>query len=90
MKIKRVDRYVFQGKEYRTLEQVKAEIENQIGAIIDEITNGNNALSVPKSKLHILGQITKPEIRKKLVELLNIEVDINDGYDDPSNIFDLF
>jgi len=83
--INKIERYAYNGKEYRTLPQVKTAIENELGALIYDI----DVTLTPKHRLHILMSLI--ENHDVYSKLLTNTVDISDDnmYSDDKNIFDI-
>lgn len=71
MLIKEITRYELQGKEFTRLQHVKTHVENQLGAILDEIFNICPPAQA-QNKLKVLEFISKKDTREKLTFLLNI------------------
>lgn len=72
MKIKEVKKYIYKGKEYNSLLELKNEIENIIGLeVLDKIVR----VCPPqkhKDLFKLLEVLCSPEVRKVLTECLNI------------------
>ena len=83
--INKIERYAYNGKEYRTLSQVKTAIEDELGKLIDDI----DITLTPKHRLHILMSLR--ENHDAYSKLLTNTVDISDDnmYRDDKNIFDI-
>jgi len=83
--INKIERYAYNGKEYRTLPQVKTAIENELGSLIYDI----DVTLTPKHRLHILMSLI--ENHDVYSKLLTNTVDISDDimYSDDQNIFDI-
>ena len=83
--INKIERYVYNGKEYRTLPDIKTAIEGALGALIDDI----DITLTPKHKIHILmSLVNNHDVYSKL---LTTTVDISDDnmYRDDKNILDI-
>lgn len=83
-KIKTVIRYVFKGKEYKTLQDIKEEIHNTIGLeVIDKI----NRVCPPikhKDLFNLLEVLCKKDVRDVLMDCYSHTVTFYDEYyDDP-------
>lgn len=72
MKVIEIKKYLYKGKEYKSLESVKDEVHNTIGIeIIDKI----NRVCPPqkhKDLLNMLEVLCSPEVRKVLMECYNV------------------
>jgi len=90
MKIKEVTRYVYKDKEYKSLKEVKTAVENTIGEeVIDKI---NKTIEIRhKDLITLMDLLCSPDIRKCLVESLNITFEkyIDEEETETINIFDL-
>jgi len=87
--IKTMVRYQYEGKEFNDLSKVKKEVENSIGAIIDQFDLPSIRLT-PKQRLHILEVISNN--KKGLRALLNVTFEVEGdhfGQDYNKNILDL-
>jgi hypothetical protein len=83
VKINKAIRYTFEGKDYKSLEEISKIITERLGSLIDK-------RSIPiKERLALYDWLL--ENRKQLVELLSIEMNISEDalYEDSKNIFDL-
>lgn len=85
MDIQRIEIYKLNGKEYRKLKDIKTEIENNIGNIIDKVC----PLLTPKQKLSLLQVII--DNKKELVKNLSITINMNEDnfQGDSQNILDI-
>jgi hypothetical protein len=65
--IEQVTRYKFNGKEYKTLNKIKQEIEDDLGKIIDSM----DVTMTPRQKLNIFNTLvsSKSQVIKLLVVL---------------------
>jgi hypothetical protein len=75
MKIKAIQKYLYKGKEYNSLEEIKEEIHNIIGLeVLDKI---NRVCPPQKHKdfIKMLDVLCSPEVRKVLVECFNVKFD---------------
>lgn len=86
MDIQKIEIYKLNGKEYRSLKQIKTEVENIIGEIIDQV----NPRLTPKQKLDFLQVIIKN--KKELCSALSIGIDLDDTnlHGDYKNILDIY
>lgn len=86
MEVKRIEKYQYKGKEYKSLQDIYTELQNGLGVIIDRF----DVTLTPKQKLNILKGIVKD--KKTLIGLLSVEIDNSDNslYGDFKNILDLF
>jgi len=83
--IKAQTRYHYKGKDYRRVQDLRVQVESEIGQIIDKVSP---RLS-PKTALSLLQVII--ENRKELIDLLDMDVEniYNEGlHDAEMNIFD--
>ena len=62
--------YPYKGKDYKNLKDLRTQIENEIGKIIDKL----NRRLAPKEALDLLNIIIAN--KSELVELLSVEVDL--------------
>jgi hypothetical protein len=72
MKIKSVTRYIFKGKEYSSLEEIKEEIHNTIG---EEVLDRIEKTCPPqhhKDFIKMLDILCDPAVRKVLIECYNV------------------
>lgn len=86
MEITEIITYKYNGKIYTSLKEVKAAVENKIGAIIDE----SDVTLTPKQKLNLLAAIVKN--KKELSQILDVTFTIEGesfGRDIVKNILDL-
>lgn len=83
MEIKTITRYKFDSKEYNSLSEIKTDIENRIGKIIDY----SDVTLSPKQRLNIFNAIieNKAEINRLLTITFTTE---GEEYQD-KNILDL-
>lgn len=92
MKIKEVTRYVYKDKEYKTLKDIKTAVENTIGEeVLDKI---NKTIEIRhKDLIPLMDLLCSPEVRKCLVESLNITFEKYKDFDEEEtetiNILDL-
>jgi hypothetical protein len=92
MKIKEVTRYVYKDKEYKTLKEIKEAVENTIGEeVLDKI---NKTIEIRhKDLIPLLDLLCSPEVRKVLLESLNITFerykDFEEEETETINILDL-
>jgi hypothetical protein len=70
MQIEKIERYVVDGKEFRTPEKAMEHVSDLIGALIDR-TVTNNGMFGPAHRLAIHGFLLAN--RKELVRLLSVE-----------------
>lgn len=81
MKVDTVTRYVFQGKEYKSISEIKETIHNKIG---EEVIDKINRVCPPEKHanlIKLLEVICSPEVRKVLIECFNVEIDIEDEWE---------
>jgi hypothetical protein len=71
MEIKEIKLYKLEGKTYNSLKEIKIEVENRIGAIIDTMSIPVHQIGSAQ-RLHIFQILTNPENREKLQKLLNV------------------
>ena len=74
MKVKAVTKYVYKGKEYKSLKDLQSAVHDVIGAeVIDKI---NKKIDIRHKDLFVLLDILcSKEVRNVLTECLNIEFD---------------
>lgn len=87
MKIKPVTRYLFKGKEYNSLKEIKEAVHNTIG---EEVLDKINRVCPPeqhKNLFKMLDVLCSPEVRKTLLECYTITFEENDE-DEEINILD--
>lgn len=71
--IKTITRYKYDGKEYDNLNKVKEVVENRIGEmVIDEVFTPYHGYA-SKMKLEMLKILCSPDVRKELLDLLNLD-----------------
>jgi hypothetical protein len=78
--------YVYRGKQFRSLDEIYYEVENEIGRIIDAM----DVTFTPNQKLKIFAGLVQN--RKRLIDLMSVEIDISENpmYGDYGNILDMF
>lgn len=91
MKVKAITKFVYKGKEYNSLKEIKEAIHNTIGEeVIDKI---NKTVEIRhKDLFKLLNILCEPETRKVLTECLNVEFEDYDQFNDTSetiNVLDL-
>ena len=79
MRVRRIERFGFDGREFDTLSKLKIHAENELGGIIDKI-RPNHARLPPATKRAIFETLVAN--RQRLVELLSAEFDHDDFSDD--------
>lgn len=95
LKVKPVTRYLFKGKEYKTLQQVRDELRDVIGVeVIDKI----NRVCPPERHsdlFKLLEVLCSPEVRRTLIECYGVTMDIEsdefgtNGQCDTINVLDV-
>ena len=85
IKIKMVEKYIFNGVEYKDLASIATIMENKIGAVIDRA----DVTLTPRQKLNLLKSIV--ESRRQLVNALTVTIGVSDGslYAPEVNILDV-
>lgn len=91
MKVKTITKYTYKGQEYNSLKDIQDKLHNIIGEeVIDKI---NKKIDIRHKDLFILLDIIcSKEVREVLTEVLKVEVEIYNEYDDKTetiNILDL-
>jgi hypothetical protein len=91
-KIKELKKYVYNGVEFNSLEAIKEEIHNIIGyEVLDKI----NRVAPPqkhKDFIKILEVLCQPDVRKVLLDCLNVTFEEYDDYEElhtTINVLDL-
>jgi hypothetical protein len=91
MKLKTIELYEIDGKQFKHLRDAKVHIENEIGKILDSIHYTTPPFNLtPKDALVIHETIIKN--KKRLVELLTVEVEreiVNDSDYRTDNLLDM-
>jgi hypothetical protein len=91
MKVKAITKFIYKGKEYNSLKEIKEDIHNTIGTeVIDKITKTVGIRH--KDLFKLLDILCEPEIRKVLTECLNVEFEDYNEFSDTSetiNVLDL-
>ncbi len=92
--IKTSTNYHYKGLNLTSLKQVKEEVENSIGRIIDQMGSkeAQGKLSNNHQRLNLLHLLTNKETREQLKELLTVELETYDEETtgtDTQNIFDI-
>lgn len=72
MQIKQVQRYIFNGKEYNSLKEIKDEVENIIGLEVLDPINRTCPLQKHEDYFKLLELLCKPQIREVLTKYLNV------------------
>lgn len=91
MKVKTITKYTYKGQEYNSLKDIQDKLHNIIGEeVIDKI---NKKIDIRHKDLFILLDIIcSKEVREVLTEVLKVEVERYNEYDDKTetiNILDL-
>ena len=79
IEIQKLTRYKFDGSEFNSLDAVKTHVENNLGALIDKMSN---SLKVPLSteqRLQMFDAVVSN--KEELKKLLSIEYDNSDEWD---------
>ncbi len=79
MNVKRIERFGFDGCEFKNLRELKIHAENELGGIIDKIRPKQERLP-PATKRAIFETLVAN--RKRLIELLSAEYDYDDFSDE--------
>lgn len=92
MKVKEITKYVFKGKEYKSLKEIKEEIHNTIGLeVLDKVARVC-PLERHRDYEKLLNLLCSKEVRDVLIECLSVEFDEGDDCQDnviTTNILDI-
>ena len=80
MRIPKIEKYVYNGREYHSIEAVQGRVESDIGAIIDRM----DVTLTPKQRLNIFDTLVRHRVH--LVALLTVEIETDEGYENILNI----
>ena len=91
MKVRTMTKYTYKGQEYNSLKDIQDKLHNIIGEeVIDKI---NKKIDIRHKDLFVLLDIIcSKEVREVLIEVLKVEVERYNEYDDKTetiNILDL-
>lgn len=90
MQITKIERFKFNGVEYKSLKDVKTHVENEIGKLIDKASQSMQAPLTPKQALTLFDFIVTN--KEDIKSLLSVEYDKEpDDWQDQqtTNILDL-
>ena len=90
MKIKAITKYKYNGKEYNNLKDIQNDIRDIIGENVIDKINKTTDIRL-KDLFKLLDILCSVEVRKTLLDCLNVEFDTEDEYGDIKtiNILDL-
>lgn len=82
MKIKEITKYVFKGKEFNSLNEIKEDIHNTIGFEVLDKINKTCPLAKHRDYEKLLNLLCSKEVRDVLLESLNVKFDrvVEEGY----------
>jgi hypothetical protein len=89
MKVKTITKYIYNKQEYNTLKDIQDKLHNTIGEeVLDKI---NRKCDIRHKDLFVMLEIIcSPEVRKVLLDTLNVTIDIEDeGEEQTINVLDL-
>lgn len=75
MKVRAITKYVFKGKEFGSLNDIKEDIHNTIGLEVLDKINRTCPLAKHKDYHKLLDLLCSKEVRKVLLESLNVKFD---------------
>lgn len=91
MEIKAITKYLYKGKEYKSLQEIQNEIHNTIGLELLDKMQRTCPLEKHRDYEKLLALLCSPEIRTMLTDCLNVtfnKID-EDGDEETINILDL-
>jgi len=93
MTVKSITKYVYKGKEYKSLLDVKEKIHDTIGVEVLDKINRVCIIQNQKDFIKLLDVLCAPDVRKVLLECLNVEYeregDYNSGFCELVNVLDI-
>lgn len=89
MRVQAITKYLYKGKEYKTLKEIKDTIHNTIGEEFLDKMQRVCPLEKHKEYLKFLELLCSPEIRSILNECLNVTFDISGEDEDEEEIINV-
>lgn len=87
--VREITKYTYNGKEYKSLLDIKSEVENSLGLILDTFSNTMRVPLSTQQKLDIFAGIVSNKEAIKVLLSIELEKEINWQHTEVINILDI-